>query len=70
MSLRYGTHRMHKAGDSITTCGERAEEKALGSQAEGESEQETEQASVASWVTDRFFFFLKTPHCAIVECNW
>lgn len=67
MSLRYGTHRMHKAGDSITKCGERAEEKALGSQAEGESEQE----SVASWVTDRFFFFFfKTPHCSIVECNW
>lgn len=55
---------MHEAGDSITKCAERPEKKALGSQAEGESEQETGQASVASW------FFLKTPHCAIVECNW
>lgn len=51
MSLRYGTHRMHKAGDSITKYGERAEMRALGRKAEGESVN-TARASDSQWQTE------------------
>lgn len=65
MPLRYGTHRMHKAGGSITKYGERPEMRALGRKAEGESvntepatatdkqKHEWDWIPVASWVSGK-----------------